>query len=99
MKMPVRVRILALLIAALALVQVQSAHAAFGITSVSGTTQLAAPPAPNVLPGSVEQPLAPFPNGKPIIFPEVLLGIVKPDAPTVRHPLAAIGLDVDHNGS
>jgi hypothetical protein len=100
MKMPAQIRNLALLLAAFASLQAQSAHAAFGITSVVGATLLPGPPAPNVLPGSVEQPIgSPVPIGNPIIFPEVLVGIVKPAAPTPQHPLANIGLDVDHNGT
>lgn len=95
-----QIRNLALLVAAFALLHAKSAQAAFGITSTIGATQLAGPPAPNVLPGSVEQPIGfPLPIGNPIIFPEVLVGVVKPAAPSVRHPFAAIGLDVDHNGS
>jgi len=100
MKMPSLVKILCVLVAVFTSVQAQSASAAFGITSVAGATLLAGPPVPNVLPGSVEQPVGfPFPVGNPIIFPEVLVGIVKPAAPSLQHPLAAIGLDVDHNGS
>jgi hypothetical protein len=100
MKMPAWVKDLALLVAIFASIQAQSAHAAFGITSVTGATQLPGPPAPNVLPGSVEQPIGfPIPLGNPIIFHEVLTGVVRPVAPTPLHPFAAIGLDVDHNGS
>jgi hypothetical protein len=100
MKMPTQIRNLVLLLAAFASLQAQSAYAAFGITSVVGATLLPGPPAPNVLPGSVEQPIgSPVPIGNPIIFPEVLAGIVKPAAPTPQHPLANIGLDVDHNGA
>jgi hypothetical protein len=93
-------RSLVLLIALVTLAQANTALAAFGITSVVGATQLAGPPAPNVLPGSVEQPIGfPFPIGNPIIFHEVLVGVVKPVAPTPQHPLSLIGLDVDHNGT
>lgn len=100
MKMPSQTRNLVLLLVAFASVQAQTAYAAFGITSVIGATQLAGPPGPNVLPGSVEQPIGfPLPIGNPIIFHEVLTGVVKPGVPTPQHPLAAIGLDVDHNGS
>jgi len=66
--------------------QTQSAHAAFGITSASGAVELPGPPLLNVLPGSNEAPL-------PIVFPEVINGVV---AATQAHPL---GLDVDHDGS
>ncbi len=81
-----RITLLALFIALLASAGAQSAHAAFGITSATGATILPGPPAPNVLPGSSEAAL-------PLIFPEVLNGVV---APTGTHPL---GLDVDHDGS
>ncbi len=74
------------LIALLAALQAQPVFAAFGITSVSGALQLAAPPAPDVNPGSVE-------GGLPIVFPEVINGTI---LPTQAHPL---GLDVDHDGS
>jgi hypothetical protein len=91
---------LVLFVVAFVCIQANSAHGAFGIASVSGATQLAGPPGPNVLPGSEEQPVGfPFPIGNPIIFHEVLTGVIKPDSPTLQHPLAAVGLDVDHNGS
>jgi hypothetical protein len=77
----------AFLVALLAVAQPQTVHAAFGITSVVGATELPGPPPPNVLPGSINE------AALPIIFPEVINGIV---APTLAHPL---GLDVDHDGS
>src|SRR6478736_3147365 len=76
----------AFLVALLAALQGQSAHAAFGITSVSGAIELPGPPPPNVLPGGNESPLA-------LVFPEVISGTV---VATGAHPL---GLDVDHDGS
>jgi hypothetical protein len=76
----------AFLVALLAALQVQSAHAAFGIASVTGAIELPGPPPPNVHAGSNENPLA-------IIFPEVISGTVMT---TALHPL---GLDVDHDGS
>src|SRR4029078_12692193 len=68
--LPARTTILtAFLVALLAALQGQSAHAAFGITSVSGAIELPGPPPPNVLPGGNESPLA-------LIFPEVIGGTV-----------------------
>jgi hypothetical protein len=100
MKMPYPVSDLLVLVAVFTSVQVQSAHAAFGITSVTGATLLAGPPAANALPGNIQQPIGfPLPVGNPIIFPEVLVGVIKPALPTPQHPFAVIGLDVDHNGS
>jgi hypothetical protein len=64
------------------------------VTSVSGATLLPGPPPPNVLPGSNEVPTAGLPPiGDPLLFPEVLGGII---VPTLANPL---GLDVDHDGS
>jgi hypothetical protein len=100
MKMLARIGSLFVLIAALTSSQAQPAFAAFGISAVAGVTLVPGPPAPNVLPGSVEQPIGfPLPVGNPVIFPEVQAGIVKPGTPSAQHPLANIGLDVDHNGS
>lgn len=100
MKTHSHLRHLAILVAVCAAVHASSAYAAFGITSVSGAVQLPGPPPPNVLPGSVEQPIgSPIPIGDPIIFHEVLGGIIVPTPPTAQHPLAFLGLDIDHNGS
>lgn len=76
----------AFLVALLAALQAQPAHAAFGITSVAGAIELPGGPPPDVHPGGNE-------GGLPIIFPEVISGTV---AATILHPL---GLDVDHDGS
>jgi hypothetical protein len=62
-------RILVLLIALVTLAQANSAHAAFGITSVVGGVQLPGPPAPNVHLGSNESVV-------PIVFHEVLNAVV-----------------------
>jgi hypothetical protein len=85
--LPVRKTALTLSLVALFLATLAtSAHAAFGVTSVAGGTLLPGPPPPSVLPGINEAP-------SPIVFPEVLNGII---APTILNPL---GLDVDHDGS
>jgi hypothetical protein len=76
----------ATLVALVVSLQVQSAHAAFGITSVAGVLELPGGPPPSVHPGGNE-------GGLPIIFPEVLNATV---IPTQLHPL---GLGVDHDGS
>lgn len=78
------------LVALLASLQGQSAHAAFGITSTAGAIELPGPPPPSVVNGN---PIGAQEGGLPIIFPEVLNGTV---VATGAHPL---GLDVDHDGS
>lgn len=85
----------------LPLLHAGDATAAFGISSVLNATVLPAPPPGGVTPGANEQPVVgfPFASGNPIIFPEVLGGSIVPLPPTAQHPLANIGLDVDHNGS
>jgi hypothetical protein len=94
MKMPIRLGILTVLVAVVVMNLGQSAHAAFGVTSVVGATLLPAPPPPNALPGSNEVPLGfPVPVGDPLLFPEVLGGVIIDSS-----PLGA-GLDVDHDGS
>lgn len=87
--LPVRHIVLTAFLAALLVaLQGRAAVAAFGITSVTGAIELAypPPPPPSVLPGAYEGSL-------PIVFPEVLGGVI---FPTALHPL---GLDVDHDGS
>jgi len=83
--------VIALLASMLAALEFRPAAAAFGISSVVGGTELLGPPPPppgpvNILPGSHE-------DAMPIVFPEVLGGVVRF---TILHPL---GLDVDHDGS
>jgi hypothetical protein len=98
--MRIRFRTLAILAALPMCLCAQSAHAAFGISAVVGATQLPGPPPPDVLPGSNEQPVgSPIPISTPIVFHEVLGGAIVPDTPTPEHPLANLGLDVDHDGS
>jgi hypothetical protein len=74
--MPVRIRVLAVMTALLAVSLGQSVFAAFGISSVSGVTETAAPA--GVLPGP-----GPFSteNALPIIFPEVLGGTLTAPLP------------------
>ncbi len=80
--LPVRnIALTALLTGTLAVLQAQHVDAAFGITSVVGGIELAGPPAPNVLPTSNE-------NALPIVFPEVINGVVR-----------GLGVPVDHDGS
>jgi len=94
MKMPIRLKISAAIVALTAALQAPSALAAFGVTSVTGATLLPVPPPPNALPGSNEVPIGfPVPIGDPLLFPEILGGVIFDTSPL------GVGLDVDHNGS
>jgi len=86
------------LAATIAAVQTEPVHAAFGIVSVSGATELLAPPPPNLFEGSNEQPVDTVVTffGLPIVFHEKLGGYIMP---TIGYPNGLIGMGVDHNGS